>query len=93
MNGRHWIRSLVLWSCWVVAVSCGLSATTGAYVTFATNDYRPVLVRGVWAATIGLIALHGAALAAKGWKGRSSSAAAALLNLVVLAELLRRLKA
>jgi len=34
---------------WAVGVIAGLKAASAAYLTYATNDYRPILIRGVWA--------------------------------------------
>ena len=90
---RQSIRILAAVASWAIAVWAGFVAASAAYVTFATNDYRPILIRGAWMGAIALVALHASALTAKGWKARSISVAGAILILVVLAEILGRLAA
>jgi len=86
-------RALVIGSLWLGAVLAGSEALFRAYATYATNDYRPILVRGVWLCGVALIALHGATALSRTWKGRVPGIIAALLLLSVMGVLLKRLAA
>jgi hypothetical protein len=85
------VRSRLMWAFWAVGIVAGLQAAYAAFVTFATKDHRPILIGGVWASAVALIAMHSVTLAAKGWKGRLPGIAGALLVVYVLGEILRRL--
>jgi hypothetical protein len=84
-------RALIAGVCWIVAILAGLEATAAQYVTYITDDYGPILVRGVWMCLVALVSLFGAALAVKTWKARVPSVAGALLILFLLRGLLERL--
>src|SRR5258705_12017761 len=64
-----WARLVLLLAFWAVVVIAGLKAASAAYLTYATNDYRPILIGGVWACTVSFSAFHFASLAAIGWLG------------------------
>jgi hypothetical protein len=87
------VRVLVIWAMWTSGLYTAFEATFRAYASFATNDYRPILIRGVWACGLALTAFHGTAVLSNTWKARLPGIIAALLLLVVLGELLRRLSA
>jgi|GEM_PF-5597312 len=87
------IRTFLTWSLSVLGAIAGLSAVGDAHLTYATDDYRPILIRGVWYCAFAFLAFHGTALAARGWKGRIAGVIASLLVLFVLSELLGRLTA
>lgn len=87
-----WARLFLLWAFWAVGVVAGLSAASAAYLTYATNDYRPILIRGVWESAGALVAFHFASFAANGWKGRLPGVIGVLLVLYVLSDILRRLR-
>ena len=85
--------SIGLWLSWITSVVAGLGVASAAYVTYATSDYRPILIAGVWQSVVALLALHGASLLARGWKARIPVAIVALLILSVLRVILSRLSA
>jgi hypothetical protein len=87
------VRSRLMWAFWAVAIVAELGAVYSAIVTVATKDYRPILIGGVWASAIALVALHSVTLAARGWKRRLPGIVAALWVFYVLSEILRRLSA
>jgi hypothetical protein len=87
------VRSRLMWAFWSVAIVAGLGATYAATVTLASSDYRPLLIGGVWASAVALLALHGTTLTARGWKGRVPGIVAVPCVLYVLSEILRRLSA
>jgi hypothetical protein len=91
---RWWIappRSLAVGVLAIAGVAAGLSAVGAAYVTYATHDYRPILVRGVWSCAGALLALHGSSLLAHGWKAKVGAMVLALAVLVPLGVILARL--
>jgi hypothetical protein len=93
---RWWIappRSLAAGVLAIAGAAAGLSAVGAAFVTFATNDYRPILIRGVWSCAEALLALHGSSLLARGWKARVAALVLALAVFVPLRVILRRLAA
>ena len=87
------VRSRLMWAFWSIAIVAGLGAAYAATVTLTTNDYRPLLIGGVWASAVALLALHGVTLAARGWKGRLLGIVAVPCVLYLLSEILRRLSA
>jgi len=87
-----WVRLVLLLAFWAVGVIAGLKAASAAYLTYATNDYRPILIRGVWACAVAFSAFHFAALSAKGWAGRLPGFVGALVVLYVLSQILHRLR-
>ena len=84
---------LAFWGLWIVAALAGLQAASSAFVTYATGDYRPILIRGIWMSVLALIALNGTTLAARSWKGRVPGIVGMLPVLLVLREILERLAA
>jgi len=87
------VRLLAIWALWLFGTYAGGAAAFMAYATYATADYRPILIRGVWMSGVALNALHAATMLSKTWKGRIPAVIGALLVLSVLGELLRRLSA
>ena len=87
------VRVLVMWALWMWGLYTAFEATFSAYATFATNDYRPILIRGVWACGLALIAFHGTAVLSNTRKARLPGIIAAFFVLFVLGELLHRLSA
>jgi len=87
------VRSRLTGIFWVVAIVAELGAVYSAYVTHATNGYVPLLIGGVWASVVALIALHCVTLVARGWKGRIQGGVAVLGVLYVLGTILLRLSA
>jgi len=91
---RWWIappRSLAAGLLAIVGAVEGMSGAVAAYVTFATNDYRPILVRGIWHCAAALLALHGSSVLARGWKARTAALLLALAVLVPLRVILGRM--
>lgn len=70
-----------------------LDATASAYVTYATADYRPMLIQGAWRAALALLAFQVSGVMARGWKARVVALAGALAVLVPLSGILGRLGA
>jgi hypothetical protein len=75
------------------ATVAGLQAAANAYITYATGEYRPILIHGLWSGAIALLALHGVGLATRGWKGKVLGAVGAVLVTSIMAELIERLAA
>jgi hypothetical protein len=90
---RHWTRPVILGTLWLIGLLATLNALGVAYVTYATNDYRPILTRGVWSCGAALLAFLAATLLVRRWKARIPGIVASLLVVAVLAQLLARLAA
>jgi hypothetical protein len=72
------------------AVAC-IDAIEAAFFTYATNDYRAILLAGVWRATLGMIAFHGAGVLARGRATRWLAAMGWLVTAGSLAKIASRL--
>jgi hypothetical protein len=67
-------------------------AIASGYITLATGDYRPILIRGVGQATVALFAFQTSGAMARGWKLRLANLICSLAVLIPLTQILERLR-
>ena len=85
------VRRLLTGALGVVGTVAGMQAAFHAFATFATNDYRHILVSGLWWSVAGMIAFHGVAVTARGRGTRVCAIVGWVACVAVLAEILSRL--
>jgi hypothetical protein len=90
-GARRRVRKLVAAAFGVAGLVLCMGAAASAFLTFATNDYRPILIKGLWEGIGAMVAFHGMGIASQGSVARALAVLGWLATLCAVGELLDRL--
>jgi len=90
-RGATVVRTLLLWIFCFLGALAAVEGYLTTQLTYATADYRPIFIRGVWSCAFAFLAFHATALLARSWRTRIPGIVGVLLALAALREILGRL--